>query len=117
MAMDPLPKTGSVTRLSQEQEQDDLESSRQNRPSPICATATSGSDAWTWWRQVMHSPRYLLAPMVEGSELAFRMLCRHEYGAHACYTPMLHAGMMPILHAGMLHSSSYCSSTWDYRLQ
>lgn len=45
--------------------------------------------AWAHWRR-LGSPRLLVAPMVDNSELPFRMLCR-RYGADAAYTPMLHS--------------------------
>lgn len=39
------------------------------------------------------NPRWVLAPMVDGSELAFRMLTR-KYNVDLCYTPMLHSALM-----------------------
>lgn len=38
-------------------------------------------------------PAYVCAPMVEQSELPFRMLTR-KYGVNIAYTPMLHSKMM-----------------------
>ncbi|XP_055948398.1 uncharacterized protein LOC129981548 [Argiope bruennichi] len=51
------------------------------------ATKPTGYD---FWRNVLHSPQYVAAPMVDMSELAFRMLCR-KYGSQLCYSPMLHS--------------------------
>ncbi|OAY77827.1 tRNA-dihydrouridine(16/17) synthase (NAD(P)(+))-like [Ananas comosus] len=45
--------------------------------------------AWAHWRRI-GAPRLVVAPMVDNSELPFRMLCR-RYGAEAAYTPMLHS--------------------------
>lgn len=45
--------------------------------------------AWEWFAG-LGKPKLWVAPMVDQSELAFRMLCK-TYGADAAYTPMLHA--------------------------
>eukprot|EP00301_Raphidiophrys_heterophryoidea_P005437 c12283_g1_i2.p1 GENE.c12283_g1_i2~~c12283_g1_i2.p1 ORF type:complete len:375 (-),score=94.54 c12283_g1_i2:143-1204(-) len=44
---------------------------------------------WDFWRSIS-SPTNICAPMVDGSELAFRMLTR-KYGVTLAYTPMLHS--------------------------
>lgn len=45
--------------------------------------------AWAHWEK-LGRPKLIVAPMVDNSELPFRMLCR-KYGAQAAYTPMLHS--------------------------
>uniref|UniRef100_UPI001CB94AC4 tRNA-dihydrouridine(16/17) synthase [NAD(P)(+)]-like n=1 Tax=Erigeron canadensis TaxID=72917 RepID=UPI001CB94AC4 len=45
--------------------------------------------AWKHWKK-LGEPKLIVAPMVDNSELPFRLLCR-KYGAQAAYTPMLHS--------------------------
>jgi len=46
-------------------------------------------DPWAMWKR-FGCPKFVLAPMVNQSELAFRLLAR-RHGAHLTYTPMLHS--------------------------
>ena len=49
---------------------------------------------WEWWESI-GSPKYVTAPMVDQSELPFRMLTR-KYGADLAYTPMINSKVFSI---------------------
>jgi tRNA-dihydrouridine synthase 1 len=66
--------------------------------------------AWTWFRTKINSAKYWVAPMVDQSELAFRMLCK-AHGAEAAYTPMLHAR---IFNENAAYREEHFTSTFDH---
>eukprot|EP00923_Selenidium_pygospionis_P025562 GHVN01045118.1.p1 GENE.GHVN01045118.1~~GHVN01045118.1.p1 ORF type:complete len:396 (+),score=61.30 GHVN01045118.1:340-1527(+) len=64
---------------------------RSVNPPPVNSSSAKKAKlhGYEWWRSI-GSPRFVCGPMVDQSELAFRLLSR-KYGTELAYTPMLHS--------------------------
>lgn len=65
---------------------------------------------YRFWNEVLKGPRFIAAPMVEMSELSFRMLCR-RYQCQLCYTPMINSHQFLIDH--VYRKSVFTTCTQD----
>ncbi|QCD81596.1 tRNA-dihydrouridine synthase 4 [Vigna unguiculata] len=88
-ALSPPLMAQTPPSLDAEQPHDDHHHHHLGFPARSLCGESRAERAWAHWSK-LGRPRFIVAPMVDNSELPFRMLCR-KYGAQGAYTPMLHS--------------------------
>lgn len=84
----------------------DTEDEEENVPSTSAKAREPDNAAFRYYRHTLRSPKYILSPMVEQSELAWRMMAR-KHGADLCFTPMIHSAVFVRYESYVLSSKAF----------